>query len=865
MKQKEKKIQWHAMEIEDAIAKLQSSQNGLSQYQAQKRLKTFGKNKLPQDKSLSKIRLFLKQFQNPLIYILIIIVVIAFFIKHHTDAIFILIVVMINSLVSFIQEYKANKALASLKSIIKPQARILRSDKHFKPIEQEISIEEIVPGDIIILRPGDVVAADARLIEASNLKIDESRLTGEFWPIKKNIIPQKPDLNIADQQNMVWLGTSVEQGQGLAVVTATGCNTQLGILSLLMRETKEDLSPLQKRIKNLARFLAVIIIIITVFLFIIGILRGVELSQIFLMSTALAVSAIPEGLVPAITIVLVIGARRILKRKGLVRRLGATETLGSTTVICVDKTGTLTIGKMTVSQIITDDKNKLFRALSLCNNAVFDLKTNQIKGSATDIALARRARRAGFYKLKLEKKFPRIAHLPFDAEKKYLACLNKIKDQNSFLLFVNGAPEKILSMVNLRAKARQDLEKKIEKMTKQGLRVIATAQKQVPASNGFSPDWNKELHNMKFIGLVGLKDPLRKQAKIAIKTAKRAGVRPVIVSGDHKFTVQKIARDLGFATGAHQVADGLALDKISDEELLEKVRNINVYARVAPEQKLRIINAWQNLDHEVIAMTGDGVNDAPALKKADIGIALGSGTQVAKQAADLVLLKDSFATIIKAIEQGRIIFANIKKVVLYLLANDFSEILLVMFSILLGLPLPLLPAQILWINIIEDLFPSLALTFEKGEDNVMLQKPSHRNLFDKPMKRLLVLIALVTGTVILSLFIILFKIWGLDHLDKIRSIVFATETVVSILFVFVCARLNKPVWSKVFLRNLYLVGSSIFGFLLLIFALYVPFMQSLLKTVSLGLSSWVIIIIVALLNIVLIEVLKARYVNGMRD
>ena len=865
MKQKTKQIAWHAMEIKDVIKKLRSSKNGLTQTEAEKRLEAFGRNKLPQEKSFSKIKLFLKQFQNPLIYILLIIVIIAFFIKHHIDAFFILIVVIVNSLVSFIQEYKANQALKSLKSIIKPRARILRSDKYSRPVEQEISIEEIVPGDIIILRPGDIVPADARLIQANNLKIDESRLTGEFWPIKKIITPQKLDLNIADQQNMVWFSTSVEQGQGLAVVTATGRNTQIGVLSLLMRETKEELSPLQKRIKNLARFLAVIIVIIAVLLFIIGILRGLDISQIFLISTALAVSAIPEGLLPAITIILVIGAQRILKRKGLVRRLGATETLGSTTVICVDKTGTLTTGKMTVSQIIADDKNKLFKALALCNNAIWDFKNNQIKGSSTDKALAQAALKAGFYKLKLERKFPRIAHLPFDAEKKYLACLNKVKDQNFSILHANGSPESILSMSDLKNQTRKDLEKEINKMTKSGLRVIAAAQKKIQSSNGSNIDWNKELHNMEFIGLVGLKDPLRKQAKKAMRVAIRAGIRPIIASGDHKFTVQKIANDLGLKTDGDHMIDGLTLEKMDDNELLEKVRDINVYARVAPEQKLRIINAWQNTDHEVVAMTGDGVNDAPALKKADIGIALGSGTEVAKQASDLVLLNNSFTTIIKTIEQGRIIFANIKKVVLYLLANDFSEIFLILFSILLGFPLPLLPAQILWINIIEDLFPSLALTFDPGNSDIMKQRPSSKNIFDKSMKHLLILFALVVGLTSFLFFVVLFKIFGMDQIDKIRSIVFAGQTITSLLFVFVCSRLAKPIWNRRIFRNLYLVGSVIFGFLLLIFALYMPFMQTLLKTVSLGLSSWIIIIIVALVNIVLIEVFKWRYDNGMGD
>tara|TARA_Y100000310_G_C20694845_1_gene824893 strand:+ start:116 stop:2689 length:2574 start_codon:yes stop_codon:yes gene_type:complete len=854
-KSKPKPIKYYQMTAEQVIKQVQSSPHGLSQEQAIKRLQKLGLNKLPQEKPLSKTKLLLKQFQNPLIYILAVITIIAGFIGHYLDAIFILLVVIINTIVSFAQEFKASKALAELKKIIKNKARILRLGPDNSQQEQEVSTENLVPGDIILLEPGDMVPADARLIYANNLKINESKLTGEFWPVKKTIEPINKNLNIADQQNMVWLGSSVDQGQGKAIVIATAQNTQLGTLSLLMRETKEELSPLQKQIKKLARLLAIIIVIISVILFLIGLAKGLEIAEIFLTSTAIAVSAIPEGLLPAITIVLVIGMRRILKKKGLVRKLSATETLGSTTVICVDKTGTLTSGKMQVSQFIAKNNKLLLKAMALCNEALIDPQ-GKIIGNSTNKALLQASLKAGFNKNILEKSTPKTAFLPFDQEKKYLASLHK--KNTMFTMRVGGAPEAIFSLCK---KQKSLPEKKLKTLTSQGLRVIAFASKRMQSINPEKINWQKELTDMNFLGLTALKDPLRPQTKKAIRTCKQAGLRPIIISGDHKFTVRKIASDLNIPTNTGQIINGVSLEEMSESELLDKINDINVYTRVTPEQKLRIVSALQSQDGQIVAMTGDGVNDAPALKKADIGIALGSGTYVAKQAADLVLLQDSFSTIIKTIEQGRIIFLNIKKVVLYLLANDFSEILLIGTSILMGLPLPLLPVQILWINIIEDTLPSLALTMEPGDKNIMRQEFIQKKLFDKKMKKLLIFIALFTGLSAFALFVILLKIWGAENMNKIRSMVFAVETVDSLLFVFICARMNKGLFSKDIFKNYYLIGASIIGFLLLLFAIYMPFLQTILKTTSLSLSNWLIIALFAIIDIILIEIFKKRFIN----
>lgn len=778
-------------------------------------------NILPKKKSTSNWLVLFRQFNNPLVYILLIISIISLVIGHLIDAVFILFIILVNGLVSFWQEKKTNKVLESLESSIAYRAKVLRGNDIL-----EINRVDVTVGDIIILEPGDNVPADARLIEVNNLKVNEASLTGEFWGVKKITDKLPLKTNLADQQNMVWLGTSIESGQGKAVVTGIGKNTQLGSLALLSQESKTYKTPLQKKINKFARWFAFLILGVAGLIFVLGFLKNLELADIFMMSAALAVSAIPEGLLPAMTAVLVLGMRRIANKKGLIRKLSSAETLGSATVLCVDKTGTLTSGKMAISEIIAQDTMLALDIALHSNSAYFD-ESGKIIGSPTDKALLE-----GAYKSGLKRYREVIKRLPFSQEEKYLATLHPNR------LYVAGAPEKLLEL----SKNKDSYLDKVSKFAKQGKRVIGVAWKKTD---------KLDINNLNFAGLIVLDDPLRPGIKNSIKLAKRAGIRPIIVSGDHPLTVKNIALKIGLDARVGRIADGEKLKNLTNQE----INNIDVFARVSPQDKLRIVEAFQEKG-EIVAMTGDGVNDAPALSKADVGIALASGTDTAKEVADLVLLNNSFNTIISAIKEGRIIFRNLKKVILYLLSNDFSEIILVFLSILFGLPIPILPVQILWINIIEDTFPDFALAMEKAEEDIMKKPKKYSNkLLDPALRKLMATIAVATGLTSFALFIVLLK-FNLD-ISLIRSIVFSSQALSSLIFVFACRSLSQPIWLGL-LKNKWIllaVGSSL-AFLLL--AIYLPLFNVIIKTLPLGITHWAIIIIAVFVDIFLIEAFKYR-------
>lgn len=799
-------MQWQELSVKKTLERLKSDFFGLSFDEAQKRLEIFGLNKIPEPKKLPWVSLFFKQFNNFLVYILLAVIIISVFIQHYIDAGFIFLVVIINSLVSFIQENKAENSLRALKNAIKTKARVLRQGK-----EQEILSEDLVPGDIIILRAGDKVPADARLIKTNNLKINEASLTGEFWGVSKNI----------KTENLVYLGTEVEQGKAMAIVFATGKNTKIGSLALVVKQIKEPKTPLQKKILEFSRILAFIIIIVGIFIFII--------SRDFYIATALVVSAIPEGLLPVITIVLVVGMRRVLKKKGLVRKLSSAESLGSATVLCVDKTGTLTTGKMAVTDLIAEKQKIAWQIIVKCNEAI--VSGNQVIGRPTDKAMLLAGMQAGFSQ-ELEK---RKDFLSFDNQKKYLTALY------SDYLYVAGAPEILLEMSD--EPEKQDWNFRINKLSRQGLRLIGLACKK-------NAKTVRDLKNLKFIGLAVLKDPLRPDVKKAIETCRQAGIKVVVATGDHKLTAKAIAQEIGLDTSIDKIVNGT-------EFTTENIRNINIFSRVTPEQKLDIVKAWQE-QGEIVAMTGDGVNDAPALKRADIGIALQDGTDTAKGAADLILLKNSFSTIVSSIEQGRIIFENIKKVILYLLSTDFSEVILIILSLFFGLPLPLLPAQILWINIIEDTFPDFALSLEKGESGVMQSKIKNRKIFSSEIKSMMLFLGFFTGLTAFILFVILIDL-GFELL-RIRTIVFAAEILNSLIFVFSCRSLHHTIFNKNIFENKYLVLAVLIGFWLLLASVYLPILQVVLKTVPLSNLDWLIIFTAGIINIVLIELFKYKFV-----
>ncbi len=874
-------MQAHAQSVSQIEKELKTNLNsGISPDEAQQRLTQVGANRLPAPKPLSTTAIFFDQFKSPLIIILLCAAAISLVFSEFIDAGVILMAVFINTLVGFIQETKASDAMERLQEMVEHKAKVLRDGQ-----EIEIDASQIVPGDILFLEAGDQIAADARLFESHSLSAIEASLTGESIPsYKKEEILHK-GIVISDQENMVFAGTNIASGKGKAIVTATGAYTELGKIATLVKETEQEETPLQKRLSDLGKILGITISIICFALLWLGVLQGRPFFEVFLTSVAVAVAAIPEGLPVAVTVILTIGMQKILQKKALTRKLLAAETLGSVTTICSDKTATLTTGKMQVAHVLTcsgtdkfmlDGKGNHLLTLKiglLCNNAFIENPKEElanwvVHGDSTDKAMLLAATQAGLEKQKLNKEMPRLDELPFDHEKKYMATLHKMQNakyqiSNGEIVYVKGAPEKLLEISKfvdidgqqetLTPSRLKEIEEGYEKLTTKGLRVLAVGYKKI--QNSKFKIQNSIVTNLTFVGLIGLKDPLRPEAKEMIEKAKKAGIRPVIVTGDHRLTAKAIAAEIGLRTGAENIYEGEELERLTDEELEKVIGKIDVFARVEPKHKLRIIDILKKKG-EVVAVVGDGVNDAPAIKKADVGIALGSGTDVAKETADIILLDDNFKTIISAIEQGRTIFENIKKVVLYLLSDSFTEVILIGGSLLFGLPLPLLPAQILWVNLIEDTFPSLALSFEPMEKEIMDAPPRPRNepILDTEMKVLIFIIGVLIDLVLFSLFWFLLRA-GYD-LGFIRTVIFAGLAIDTLFIVFSCRSLRHLIWQKNPFTNPYLLGSVLISAVLLVTAIYLRPLQIILRTQSLSFWPWVLIIGLGLLKTFAIEVTK---------
>ncbi len=863
-------MDFHNLSIKETYKKFNTSSHGLTENEAKKRLGKFGVNKLPEEKRLTRLEIFIDQLKNPLVYVLLIAALISFFLNKITDMGVILAAVIINTIVGFIQENKVNKALSKLKKMVEYKALVMRGGK-----EKKVDVRQIVPGDIILIESGDKIPADSRLIEINDLGVSEAPLTGESLPADKTIEILDKDTPLPDRENMVYMSTEVIKGKGRAVVCATGINTQLGEVALLVSKTKEDKTPLQKKLISFSKLLSIFILGISLLILLVGISTGKSFADMFLISVAVAVAAIPEGLVVAVTVILAIGMQRILKKKALVRKLIAAETLGSTTIICSDKTGTLTEGVMKVDKVLTEDKENHILALKigmLCNNSIVENpdkspKKWMVLGSPTEKALILAGGEAGHKKRDLEKRTPRLDEIPFDSDVKYMATLHQSSEINNIIYF-KGAPEVIISFSSfiyindtndtektLDNIQKEKLKEQYEKLTKKGLRVLAVAYKKIPANIKSFKNYENPFSDLVFVGFFALRDPLRKEAKKTIELCKKSGLRPIIVTGDHKLTAKNIAEEVGISAQEKNILEGKDLDKLTDSELKNKVEDINIYARVSPKHKLRIVDAWQEKG-EVVAMTGDGVNDAPALKSADIGIALGSGTDVAKETSDMILLDNNFATIVSAIEQGRVIFDNIKKVVLYLLSDSFSEVFIILASLFLGLPLPLLAPQILWINLVTDGFPDISLTMEPEEVEVMSEPPkkSKAPILDLEMKVLIFLISFITGIGTLGIFYWIFKTTG--DIEKARTVAFVSLGIDSLLYVFSCRSLRHSILQKNIFSNKYLLAACAAGAFLQLAAIYTPFLQKILSTVPLGWPEWKIILLVSLLVIVAIEITK---------
>ncbi len=861
----EKDISWHSLSSKEVAKILKTNpKKGLSEKEVLKRRKKFGRNILLQKKSFSKIKLFLNQFKSPLVYILLIAGIIILPFHEFIDAIVIFLAVIVNVSIGYFQEKKANNALKELKKALQIKAEVIRSGN-----KKLVDSADLVEGDIFVLNPGDKVPADGRIIKSKNLKVNEMQLTGEWLAVEKKDDLLTKEISLAERDNMIYMGTIVESGWAIAIVVATGEETEIGKISDLISQIKEEETPLQKKIKSLSRIVAGIIIFICFLILILGLFQGNQFLEILIIAIAIAVAAIPEGLPVALTVILALGMQRILKKKGLVRKLTSAETLGSTSVIATDKTGTLTEGKMRITEIVSSSekgRDLTLKIASFCSQAFIENPDDLmdkwiIRGQATDRALLLAGIEAGLRPNSLEKEVKNIIDIPFDQKNKYLG--KTFLKNSRKLLYLSGAPENILKLSSyyekngvkkLSLQKRKKIEKEIDEMAEKGLRVIGVAKREIKKGKTI-------IDNLVFVGLIGLKDPVRKEARRAIKTCQEAGLKTIIVTGDHFLTAKAVAREIGFSVKKENILLGKDLDKMSDEEFSRKVEEIKIYARVEPKHKMRIIQAWQNKG-EVIAMTGDGINDAPALKKADIGIALGSGAEVAKEVSDLILLTDNFSVIVEAIEEGRAIIDNIRKVITYLLSDSFTETILIAVSLFYGLPLPVTAAQILWVNLIEDGFPNVALAFEEKEENLMGRKveKAKKSLLTKEMKVLIFIIGITTDFLLLGLFLWLYK-FSRYSMPHIRTIIFAGLAIDSLFYVFSCKNLRKNIWQINIFSNKILFFSWVLGVIMLLSAIYLPFFQFFLKTYPLSWPDWGMLIGLGMINLILIETTKWFFIK----
>ncbi len=884
------KFLWHNLPEKEIFELLKSDKNGLSQKEARQRLKKYGFNKLPEKQKMSWFSVLLNQFKSPLIYILILAALVSFFLQQYIDMGVILAAVFINTIVGFIQENKAEETLAHLKKIVSYKSKVLRGGE-----EINIDSSQLVLGDILLLEAGDRVPADGRIFELNDFQVNEASLTGESMPINKEVGRLEKGAPMAERKNMVFMGTVVTRGRAKVIITGTGIKTNLGEIAQLVKETKEERTPLQLKLVKFSKTLGYIVLVACLFIFILGVLLGQNVFSMFETAVAIAVAAIPEGLLVAVTIILTVGMQRILRKKALVRRLIAAETLGSTSVICSDKTGTLTEGVMRVAYLLTGhcdldkdlvhldgkktehefpDHYYLLSAGVICNNTVISQSKTELKeefiGDSTETALLKAGFDSGLDYKELRDKNKRFDEIPFSTEIKYMATLNK-KDDEHNIIYIKGAPEKILSFCSavkikgeekrLTDELKAEILKNFNELTSKGLRVLGAAYKIVDKDKKTLQE--KDIEGFVFMGVFALKDPLRKEAKSTIDLCKLAGIYPVIITGDHRLTVKAIAQEIGMEVDDANILEGVDLDKMSDEELKKKVKEIKIYARVSPKHKLRIVNAWQ-AQGEVVAMLGDGVNDAPALKTADIGVALGSGTDVAKETADIILLDDNFKTIVEAVKQGRIIFDNIRKVIVYLLADSFTEMILIVGALIFRLPLPISALQILYINIIDDGFPNVALTFEPGESDVMEQKPRGKNepILNSEMKFLIFIIGIFTDIVLFGLFIYLLN--SGHEMAHVRTIIFTALALDSLLYIFSAKSLRRNIWDINPFSNRYLLLAVGFGLALQLFALYTPFMREILDLTILNMQEWSIIIGLALVKISAIEMGKYIFIHKMK-
>ena len=874
---------------------------GLASAQAEQLLEKIGPNQLKEGKKRTVWHMLLDQFKDVLIIILLASAVIAVLLGEATDAIVIGIIVILNALLSVVQENRAEKSLDALKRMTVPEALVIRDGKRKK-----IKSTQLVPGDIVLLEVGDRIPADLRLVEVTDLSIQESILTGESEPVEKTnqVIDNQGEVPLGDRLNMAYMGTTAIAGRGRGLVIATGMNTEIGHIAGMLQEQKKEPTPLQRKLNQVGKNLGIIILSVIVVVVLLGYLRGIPFFDMFLTGISLAVAAVPEGLPAVVTIVLALGVQQMSKKNAIIRRLPAVETLGATTVICSDKTGTLTQNEMTVRKLVFPEReievdgagyqplgqfrqentpiqpdedetiSFLLKAATLCNNSylrqIEGKEQWEIVGDPTEGALVVAGAKAGYQKEELENRYPRLRELLFNSERKRMSTIHRTPEGKE-ILFSKGAPEQILARCNsfrsnskvlpLSQSQKEKIIEQNNRLALEALRVLAVAYREIGPQERENIvqkdklDVDKIESGLTFLGLIAMLDSPREEAIEAVKICRRAGIRPVMITGDYKLTAQVIAEQLNIYRPGDRIITGSELEKMSQEELEEVVMKTTVFARVSPRHKMRIVLALQK-NNQVVAMTGDGVNDAPAIKKSDIGIAMGiTGTDVTKEAADMVLVDDNFSSIVSAVEEGRKIYQNIRKFIQYLLSCNLGEILTIFVAILIGLPRPLLPIQILWVNLVTDGLPALALGLDPAEKDVMRRPPRDpkEGIFSGKMGFNISSQGLFIGIITLIAFYYGYSKYSLDVGE---AMAFGTLSF-SQLWHSLNIRSNRfSIFRQGIFSNHYLVWAIITSGLLQLAVMLIPFLQSVFQVVTLTPSQWVLLILISLTPIPYVEVLK---------
>ena len=860
---------WQTLEKNDVIRRLNTKEReGLTEEEVKIRQAKYGKNKLKDKKKESIIIKFIKQFNDFMIITLIIASIISAVISKmqgendYVDSIIIIGIVIFNALMGVIQEAKAEKSIEALKQMTPQITKVIRNGK-----TTEINAEDLVKGDIVILETGNFIPADCRIIESHNLKIEESSLTGEAEPSLKeaNIICKK-DIPLGDMKNMAFMASTVVNGTGKAIVTETGMETKVGQIANMIIEDEAPETPLQKKLGEVGKILGIACLAICIIIFIIGLIKKIEPIEMFMTAVGLAVAAIPEGLPAIVTIMLSIGVTKMAKRNSIIRKLPAVETLGSSNVICSDKTGTLTQNKMKVVEVKSKNPKFIITIATLCTDCEITVENNQEKviGEPTEKAIVEEGLHIGCNKKETEKIFPRINEIPFDSNRKMMTTIHRMGSK--YRIICKGAPDVLLDKCTkevLEIGDSQDIKVKTldklkiknenEQMAHKALRVIAVAFKDVTELPS-KIDSSTIENNLTFVGLIGMIDPPREGVKEAVKTCKTAGIKTVMITGDHLETAKAIAKDLGILNNGEKAITGQELDKMTQEQLEKNIKEYSVFARVTPEHKVRIVKAWQR-NGAVVAMTGDGVNDSPALKNANIGIAMGkNGTDVAKNAADIILTDDNFVTIVEAVKQGRNIYDNIKKAVHFLLSTNIGEIVTIFVGLILGLKSPLLAIQLLWINLVTDSLPAIALGLEKPEKDIMQRKPidSKKGIFANGLWNKIILEGTMIGVFTLVAFSIGNKYYTLE--------VARTMAFLSIGFLELIHSINvkneKSIFETGLFENKYLVGSFVLGIFVQTIVVVVPAFAKVFEVVPLSLTQWIITIAISILPIPVIELQK---------